>query len=63
MLSKYCIDIADKYGIKVGGVNKSVPNLRDKSKYIVCYRNHQLYLSLGKKLSKIHRVSKFRQAN
>ena len=30
MLSKYCSDIADKYEIKVGGVSKFVPNLRDK---------------------------------
>ena len=30
MLSKYCSDIADKYGITVGGVSKLVPNLRDK---------------------------------
>ena len=30
MLSKYCSDIADKYEIKVGGVQKLVPNLRDK---------------------------------
>ena len=27
MLSKYCSDIADKCGIKVGGVSKLVPNL------------------------------------
>ena len=32
MLSKYCSDIADKCGIKVGGVSKLVPNLRDKKK-------------------------------
>ena len=32
MLSKYCSSIADKYGIKVGGVNKLVPNLRNKKK-------------------------------
>ena len=32
MLSKYCFDIADKYGIKIGGVNKLVPNLRNKTK-------------------------------
>ena len=61
MLSKFCSDIADKYGIKVGGVNKLVPNLRDKSKYVVHYRNLQLHLSLGIKLSKIHSVLKFKQ--
>ena len=33
MLSKYCPDIANKYGIKIGGVNKLFPNLRIK-KYI-----------------------------
>ena len=46
ILSKYCSDIADKYGIKVGTVNKLVPNLRNKEKYVVHYRNLQLYLSL-----------------
>ena len=30
MLSKYCSDIADKHEIKIGGVNKLVPNLRNK---------------------------------
>ena len=35
MLSKYCSDNANKYGIKVGGVNKLVPNLRDKINYVV----------------------------
>ena len=32
MLPKYCSDIADKYGIKIGGVNKLVPNLGNKKK-------------------------------
>ena len=27
MFSKYCCNIADKYGIKIGGVNKLVANL------------------------------------
>ena len=63
MLSKYCSDIADKYGIKAGGISKLVPNLRDKKNKIVHYRNLLLYLSLGMKLSKIHRVIKFKQSN
>ena len=44
MLSKYCKDFADWYGIKVGGVIKLVPNLGDKIKYIVHYKNLQYYL-------------------
>ena len=35
MLSRYCSDIANKYGIKVGGVKKLIPNLGDKVKYVV----------------------------
>ena len=35
MLSKYCFNIANEYGIKIGGVNKLVPNLGSKSKYVV----------------------------
>ena len=61
MLSKYCKKIADKYEIKVGDVKKSIPNLGNKTNYVVHYRNFQLYLSLGMKLTKIHRVLKFKQ--
>ena len=63
ILSKYCSDIANKYGIKVGGVNKLVPNLRDKIKYVVHRKNLQYYLSLGMKLMKVHRILKFKQSN
>ena len=41
MLSRYCNDIANKYGIKVSGVRKLIPNLSDKVKYVVHYRNLQ----------------------
>ena len=60
MLSKYCKEIADKYEIKVGDVKKLTPNLGNKTNYIVHYRNIQLqlYLSLGMRLTKIHRVLK-----
>ena len=35
MLSNYCSSIANEYNIKIGGVNKLVPNLGNKSKYIL----------------------------
>ena len=53
MLSKYCKKIADKYGIKVDGVKKLIPNLCKKIEYVHHYRNLQLNLSLGMKLTKI----------
>ena len=47
--SNYCSNIKNEYGIKIGGVNKLVLNLCNKSKYVLHYKNLQLYLSLGTK--------------
>ena len=49
-MSDYCKKIADEYRVKVGGVKKLIPNLGDKTDYVLHYRNLQLYLSLGMKL-------------
>ena len=61
MLSKYCKKIVDKYEIKVGDVKKLIPNLGNKTKYVLHYKNLQLYWSLGMKLTEIHRLLKFKQ--
>ena len=63
MLSKYCKEIADEYDIKVVDVKKLIPNLGSKTKYVLHYKNLQLYLPLGIKLIKIHRVLKFKQSD
>ena len=62
MLSDYCKTIVDNYGIKVGVVKTLIPNLGDKTNYVVHYRNLQLYL-LQLKLTKIHKILKFKQSD
>ena len=63
MLSNYCSNIANDYGTKIGGVDKLVPNLGNKSKYVLHYRNLPLYLSSGMKLTKVSRILKFKQSD
>ena len=49
--------------MKIGGVNKLVPNLGYEIKYIFHYKNLQLYLSLGIKLTNIHKILKLKQSS
>ena len=62
MLSDYCKKIAEKYNISIGLVSKLIPTLRDKKEYVLHYHNLQLYLDLGLKIKKVHRVLKFNQS-
>ena len=47
--------------LKIGKVNKLVSNLRNRTKYILHYKNLKLYLCQGMKLVKIHRGIKFKE--
>ena len=46
----------------IGKIQMLVPNLNDKSKYIIHYRVLKEYVRLGIKVTKIHRTVKFHQA-
>ena len=48
--------------IKVADVKKIIPNLGNKTNYLLHYRNLQFSLPLGMKLTKIHKVLKFKES-
>ena len=48
--------------VKASKIKKLVPNLNNKRNYVVHYRNLQLYMTLGMKLTKIHSVLAFDQS-
>ena len=62
MLSPYCKQIQEKFGISIGQVSKLVPTLLNKTKYLLHYTNLQLYLELGLKFKKAYRVLEFSQS-
>ena len=48
--------------IKINNIKNLIPNLGDKEKYVLHYENLKQYLSLGLKLTKIHRGIKFEES-
>ena len=48
--------------IKISGVEKLVPNLYDKKKYVIHIKALQQALSNGLALEKIHRIIEFKQS-
>ena len=61
-IGNYTEGLIQKNRNKYISTKKLVPNLHDKKKYIIHYRNLQYYLSQGMVLEKIHRVISFDQS-
>jgi hypothetical protein len=61
MMSPYAKKLLEDLDLKGTSTEKLIPILNSKKKYVVHYRNLKLYLSLGMKLTKIHKVATFRQ--
>ena len=49
--------------IVTGGVSKLIPNLNNKTKYVLHYSNLKLYTRLGMRITKIHRGISFNESN
>ena len=62
MMSEYQLKISDLYNIPIGNVEKLVPSLLDKEKYVIHSENLQLHLRIGLKLKKVHRILEFNQS-
>jgi len=48
--------------VKINKVHKLIPNLNNKKKYVVHYKNLQLHERLGLRITKYHRGIKFKQS-
>ncbi|XP_033729418.1 uncharacterized protein LOC117318555 [Pecten maximus] len=61
MLSPFASKLLEDLGLKGTSTEKLIP-LNPKTKYLLHYRNLKQYLSLGMKLTKVHRVLSFQQS-
>ena len=62
MISEYGKHLSEKLGLKFSKIEKLVPNFYDKKEYVLHIRNLQLYISLGMRCTKIHRILEFNQS-
>ena len=61
MLSPYAAELKQQLNIGDDVCQKLVPNLMSKSKYVVDIRNLAMYVRLGMKVTRVHRVITFAQ--
>ena len=61
-LSAHSIKILEILESKHSPTEKLIPNLKDKTNYVTHYRNLKLYLELGMKIKKVHKVISFDQS-
>jgi len=59
--SDWQMTIQKELDIKESKVGKLIPNLMNKTNYILYYKNLKYYIKLGLKLTKVHRVLEFSQ--
>jgi hypothetical protein len=62
MLSPTSVEIFDELNLSSNSVQKLVPNLMDKKRYVLHYRNLKFYLAMGMQIECIHDAISFRQS-
>ena len=62
MISEYRKHLSENLGVKFSKIEKLFPNFHDKKEYVPHIRNLQLYISLGMRYTKIHRILEFTQS-
>jgi hypothetical protein len=61
-MSPYVKELMIKHNIECKESEKLLCTLEDKTRYVVHYRTHLLYVSLGLKVKKVHRILTFEQS-